>query len=134
MKHLFKLKKDGKTVGYMQLDKVVPNISGTLAWFYRSSLNEDCQWVGNASPWPAFNEALPYVTDDKNGEPVFAGDKCKVPIKDEIMREFEDSDYWELEATVARGFNYWGDVQGHTFTEISDYKTEDIEILRDGEK
>lgn len=75
-KHLFKLKKDGKTVGYMQLQKHnKPNEHIGFLWRY----SRDCKhrWTGQKARWPIFNSAHPFVTKDKNGKDVFAGDKVK---------------------------------------------------------
>ena len=74
MEHLFKLKKDGKTVGYCKLIK------------YRDPLDSSRHWVGwgyskNGKNWGqhiiSFDIVLPFVTKDKNGKDVFAGDKMQ---------------------------------------------------------
>lgn len=71
---LFKLKKDGKTVGYCKLLK------------YRDPLDSVRHWRGwgyskNGKNWEqqiiTFDTAHPFVTKDKNGKDVFAGDKVK---------------------------------------------------------
>ena len=78
-KHLFKLKKDGKTVGYCKLIK------------YRDPLDSIRRWVGwgyskNGKNWGqhiiSFDIAHPFVTKDKNGKDVFAGDKVKGIVPD----------------------------------------------------
>jgi len=75
MKHLFKLKKDGKTVGYLTFP-IDPYLSVLGIWFSKEGRNwERCPQ--NIIDGNDFDEALPYVCDDKNGEPVFAGDKVR---------------------------------------------------------
>jgi hypothetical protein len=67
MKHLFKLTKDGKCVGYMQLER---NLSGNLEWrWYDEKFAHKSIYSHHF-----FDQAHPYVTDDKNGEPVFEED------------------------------------------------------------
>ena len=74
MEHLFKLKKDGKTVGYCKLLK------------YRDPLDSVRHWKGwgyskNGKNWGqriiTFDTAHLFVCKDKNGKDVFAGDKIK---------------------------------------------------------
>ncbi|KKN78859.1 hypothetical protein LCGC14_0346310 [marine sediment metagenome] len=69
--NLFKLKKDGKTVGYMKFDGAKP--------LYQKYPFE--AWHGNNEFTPLLCNCkitelsiLPYVCDDKNGDKVFAGD------------------------------------------------------------
>ncbi len=63
--NLFKLKKDGKTVGYLKIEDGDIWFRGSGIWYrFRSYLGVT-----------GFDEALPYVCDDKNGDKVFAGDK-----------------------------------------------------------
>lgn len=65
--HLFKLKKDGKTVGYLKIDKMhvlLNPIHRPGYWCtYDSNL---CRGL--------FDTALPFVTKDKNSKDVFEGD------------------------------------------------------------
>lgn len=74
MEHLYKLKKDGKTVGYCKLIK------------YRDPLDSIRRWVGwgyskDGKKWgqrqTTFDTAHPFVTKDKNGKDVFAGDSVR---------------------------------------------------------
>ena len=65
MEHLFKLKKDGKTVGYLKLADGWTQFQrvGRDDWYYPC----DFKWIS----------AHPFVTKDKNGKDVFAGDKLQ---------------------------------------------------------
>lgn len=75
MNHLFKLKKDGKTVGYLELYQ-----DGNLRLEYNKA---SCPWVHTG--WPShlrkfLNEEKvtsihPFVCKDKNKKDVFADDK-----------------------------------------------------------
>lgn len=76
--HLFKLKKDGKCVGYA-------HINGYGQLMFR--LPNDSDWYCKDSFWPMLINRYgfgiptcsyhPFVTKDKNGKDVFAGDKVK---------------------------------------------------------
>lgn len=69
--HLFKLKKDGKTVGYLK-------ISGKIWWKTNRSWieidpQEGCsEFFEDDNGW---DTAHPFVTKDKNGKDVFADDE-----------------------------------------------------------
>ena len=68
MKNLFKLKKDGKTVGYLEL-------------FVRTPYGYPVLWFRNKE-WHSGNNVQadsvhPFVTKDKNGKDVFAGDTVR---------------------------------------------------------
>ena len=65
--NLFKLKKDGKTVGYLKIEDGRVWIRDT-EHIWRHYGCADYIHI-------SFDETLPYVTDDKHGEKVFAGDK-----------------------------------------------------------
>ena len=71
MEHLFKLKKDGKTVGYLEL---YGRPKGVIFSPFVKGV-----WV----PYDVNNSAMDFdtanlfVTKDKNGKDVFAGDKVK---------------------------------------------------------
>jgi len=81
--NLFKTKKDGKTVGYLYIIK-------SAVWrlnqdIYVKFCNENITLgYADTTRWALydcvecfdFDEALPYVCNDKNGEKVFAGDKA----------------------------------------------------------
>jgi len=67
--HLFKLKKDGKTVGYLKI------VEGTILFKFAPAEkweNAWLEWLGNEI---VFESAHPFVTKDKNGKDVFADDK-----------------------------------------------------------
>lgn len=102
--HLFKLKKDGKTVGYM-------------------CIKDGC--VSTCSdPWDI---AHPFVTKDKHGKDVFAGDR--VNWRPEELDELCGEESEELlEAKVAGGFLVY-DVEGTDFVEASKFK--DIELIKE---
>ncbi len=71
--HLFKLKKDGKTVGYLKIDR------GLVCWRTTTlspALNKTWHMVHN-SVRIDFDSAHPFVIKDKNGKDVFAGDRVK---------------------------------------------------------
>ena len=71
--HLFKLKKDGKTVGYLKIDR------GLVCWKHTTlsvTINETWYTVHNSTRID-FNTTHPFVTKDKNGKDVFAGDRIR---------------------------------------------------------
>ncbi len=68
--HLFKLKEGGKVVGYLKIDR------GLVCWkttTLSAALNETWHTVHNSARID-FDTAHPFVTKDKNGKDVFAGD------------------------------------------------------------
>ena len=76
MNNLFKLKKDSKTVGYLDLAGVqypYPDHKPMFCGVRFQKIGEK-NWGKHEFEW---DEALPYVTDDKNGEKVFAGDRVR---------------------------------------------------------
>jgi len=85
--HLFKLKNDeGKTAGYLLLK------SGAIFWKTRYECDE---WTCN--PEFAFNwaSAHPFVTKDKNGEDVYAGDSVKSGKRILLIVWDEDQLQWK---------------------------------------
>ena len=78
MNHLFKLKKDGKTVGYAHI-----NGYGQLMFRFP----KDSDWWCKDKFWDMMREKYgfgippcsyyPFVTKDKNGKDVFAGDRIR---------------------------------------------------------
>ncbi len=73
MEHLFKLKKDGKTVGYLKIDKDL------VCWRHTTlsaALNKTWHTVHN-SVRIDFDTAHCFVTKDKNGKDMFADDSVK---------------------------------------------------------
>ena len=79
--HLFKLKKDGKTVGYMQLQKQ-HKPSEYLGLLWRFSSDGNTRWTGQKARWPIFDTAHSFIIKDKNGKDVFADDKIKGFLED----------------------------------------------------
>lgn len=81
MEHLFKLKKDGKTVGYLKIRG--GNILGSVDGKRFTFVTEQNQSRGIylyqdiGRPFIDYDSAHPFVTKDKNGKDVFSGDKVK---------------------------------------------------------
>ncbi len=73
--HRFKLKKDGKTVGYLKYDKYRPDCNGDLDVYGKFIGDGDDKWCEGVTP--EFDAMYPFVTKDKNGNDVFAGDSVK---------------------------------------------------------
>lgn len=79
MEHLFKLKEDGKTVGYLKIQGGIlqGSIDG-LDWHYITNQNPAGDLMLSNEQWVHFfDTAHPFVTKDKNGKDVFEGDKIK---------------------------------------------------------
>ena len=76
MNNLFKLKKDGKVVGYLQFDKYRPTYNNDLEVYGKWIDDPNEEWREGVTP--EFDEILPFVCDDKNGDEVFAGDTVKM--------------------------------------------------------
>lgn len=81
MKHLFKLKKDGKTVGYEKRAQYRPSDDNLVIF---SSFN-GIEWFENELT-NGYNSAHPFVATDKNGKDVFEGDEI-VSNKDDPILE-----------------------------------------------
>lgn len=115
--NLFKLKKDGKCVGYCEWTE-------NWGWKYYNDLNPESKFTHFMVAQTGLT-AHPFVTTDKNGKNVFAEDKCKwqPPGLDELC-EGEMSE--ELDAVVKGGFLVF-DVEGTDFVEASEFK--DIELI-----
>ncbi len=79
--HRFKLKKDGKTVGYMQISEEVDTLSTTdpMAVFIKKVNGEwrTYEFDSIRHYKVTFNSVHPFVTKDKNGKDVFAGDSVR---------------------------------------------------------
>lgn len=110
--NLFKLKKDGKVVGYLEI--FCPE--GTVVYM------KDVYDEMSADFWETdcinFDQACSYVTDDKNGDKVFAGDKVK-------------ADEWEFEVIWQQyGYGLKGIKHGwwRQFNEF-----ENIELIKDSD-
>jgi hypothetical protein len=72
--HLFKLKKDGKTVGYLRLnDKIWWKIN--RSWIEIDPQEGCSEFFEDDNGW---DTAHPFVTKDKNGKDVFARDEVLV--------------------------------------------------------
>lgn len=96
MEHLFKLKKDGKTVGYerhIQEDLIKGKFiiiehrtPHSDIWFDALEIcRSDSQYEGSLgvlSNWIDYDEKCPFVTKDKHGDNVFADDLIKGIICD----------------------------------------------------
>ena len=85
--HLFKLKKDGKVVGFEKRAQYRPS-DDDLCIF---SSYDGIQWFENELA-NGYNSAHPFVTEDKNGKDVFADDPVWLhwkgkKTKGEIIKE-----------------------------------------------
>ena len=84
---LFKLKKDGKCVGYLQFTKYSDNDLHIQVSF------DGFNWSDDTDDTIEYNSVHPYVRDDKHGKKVFADDKikgheeCGIGHYDEIVGE-----------------------------------------------
>jgi hypothetical protein len=67
----FKLKKDGKTVGYARFEKYRPQYNNDLCL---QSNRDGIEWYDN-EPQFEYDSIHPFVCADKNREDVFADDK-----------------------------------------------------------
>lgn len=77
MEYLFKLKKDGKTVGYL---KIISEFGRVLL----NPISRPGYWTryDGVLTEKLFNSVHPFVTEDKNGKDVFAGDLITGKILD----------------------------------------------------
>ena len=122
--YLFKLKKDGKAVGYIEIYQ-----NGNIRLQYDKC---SCPWshIGWKFHLRKFLDKKsvtsihPFVTKDKHGKDVFAGDKViyRPPDLDELCQDEEE----QLEASVVGGFLVF-DIEGTDFVEAS--KFGDIELI-----
>ena len=88
MDNLFKTKNKGKTVGYLKIIRgaVWMLNQDTYVKFCNENVTVD---YADTTRWalydyvecPDFDESLPYVCTDKNGENVFVGDKVKSGLR-----------------------------------------------------
>ncbi len=144
--HLFKLKKDGKMVGYEKYiycdqregyvkgKSLVPQHSKDgkyweYIYLWDLKTRPKGYWFEahfDMDVYIEHDEKCPFVTKDKNGEDVFAGDKViyRPPDIDELCEDEEE----ELEATVTGGFLIF-DIEGTDFVEAS--KFGDIELIKE---
>jgi len=109
--YLFKLKKDGKTVGYLKLAK---------GWTQFHSLNfAEGQWYYPCNfKWTS---AHPFVTKDKHGKDVFAGDCCYSGNAEGYIRWSNTELAWMYE---------WDDKRGDTHS-VPVSKVSIIELIED---
>ncbi len=132
---LFKLKKDGKTVGYekCQLDNDydAPKIYNTDGISYHYP--KKCQWwysnvyrLSWCTVREDHDEKCIFVCKDRNGKEVFEGDKVLADMT-ELTGE---KDIQEVDVVVCGGFNFW-DVEGHTFVEADNAGI--IELIEDAD-
>lgn len=138
MEHLFKLKKDGKCVGYLKIENCKLFATSVIfnkdVWGYVDKQIAADTGIGRLSFWLdedvheeiCFDSIYPYVCDDKNGKKVFAGDKALADLT-ELTGE---KDIQEIDAVVQGGFNFW-DVEGHTFVEASEVGN--IELIEESQ-
>jgi len=86
MKYLYKLKLNGKTVGYMKwvdrLDGKGTRITGMWVYSPNRTLkySKDNPWLPRLTVLVDTIHA--YVTDDKNGKPVFVGDRIRMYFRE----------------------------------------------------
>jgi len=128
---LFKLKKDGKVVGYEQA--VLQELLSNTKWAYNAMITQqrfpDGKWfdvlIGQCHFKPILHdEKCPFVTTDKNGKNVFAGDETNHGVLAWNSEKFA----WTLLENVT-------DVLGEgnkigIISMLSDYK-DDIELIED---
>lgn len=144
MNHLFKLKKDGETVGYeryVYCDQREGYVKGKslVPQHSKDGIYWDAIYVWDLKTAPKgywfdahidvgvyieHDEKCRFVTKDKNGKNVFAGDKVNWQFKglDELCEEEE------LTAAVKGGFLVF-DIEGTDFVEASHFK--DIELIEE---
>jgi len=119
--HLFKLKKDGKTVGYYRFV------------IYRDDCDMELQYSKDGKLWNSgdmidFNSIHPFVTKDKNGKNVFHADYILANYRG---KKEEARIYWD--ASAFRFFWVFGEKpeQNLKFPMSVDWK--DIELIEDKE-
>ena len=144
MENLSKLKKDGKTVGYERYvycdqregyvkgKSLVPQhskdgINWEHIYLWELKTRPKGYWFDaqlNIDELIEHDEKCPFVTKDKNGKDVFAGDKViyRPPDIDVLCEDEEE----ELEASITGGFLIF-DIEGTDFVEAS--KFGDIELI-----
>jgi hypothetical protein len=95
--NLFKLKKDGKVVGYARL---MPSIQCDFHLFVSKSIRKNLQtWRPSFKKYIQADSIHPYVCDDKNSEPVFVGDKVDYVSHKAIVRQNDGDFGYHLEFT-----------------------------------
>ena len=72
--NLFKLKKDGKTVGYLKINDYIWWSTCGRIWLEIHPQEGCSDYFEDDHEW---DEAHPYVCDDKNGDKVFSGDEVR---------------------------------------------------------
>lgn len=122
MTHLFKLKKDGKTVGYLRFAKYRPQFNNDLCVQSKCLICNGAEW--DEGDTLDYDSIYPFVCPDKNGKEVFAGDRVK--WRPEELDELCEDEF--LTATIEGGFLVF-DVEGTDFVEASHFK--DIELIEE---
>lgn len=84
MEHLYELKKDGKTVGYCEWTE-------DWGWKYYNDLESENKFTHFMVPQIGLT-VHPFVTKDKNGKDVFAGDKVNYVGNKAIIKQ-NDGDF-----------------------------------------
>lgn len=121
---LFKLKKGGEFVGYecVSEGETPDTEEKCLNWVYSK---DGKSW----SLEPILHdEKCPFVTTDKNGDRVFAGDEVKV--YDDVRARIEQIEHRTL---LAYGLRYWDTQKNRWFHFVSSdkWRNEDIELIKD---
>lgn len=107
MNQLFKLKKDGKCVGYMKIDRYLPdNPNRKELCIFSSYPDKPTYWYEN-EPQFEWDAIHPFVCDDKNGNKVFVDDPCLLhcfsPPKEVYPKWHKEHlriEFWENETAV----------------------------------
>lgn len=102
--HKFKLKKDGKVVGYMKIEKRKKmrryySRPDDLIVRYKGCLNHST-WHSQPVIVSSFDTAEPFVCLDKNKEEVYAGDKTN----NGIVEYSEEKLRWIIEGVPIRHY------------------------------
>jgi hypothetical protein len=115
MEHKFKLKKDGKTVGYLEIFAEDGEV------VFRKDLIDDMDcdiWEQGICD---FDTAHPFVTKDKNGKDIFAGDSLKSGKR--IIKVVWDEEYLQWRA---------GEKDNPYFSPLCQWAiTEQFELIKD---
>jgi len=123
-KHLFKLKNNGKTVGYLEIYQ-----DGIVRLEYDRT---SCPWVHTGWPYhlqgflkeQKVTSVHPFVTKDKNNKDVFAGDKIKF-LTPTMMRSTKGIVTW-YEKLMG-----WIVLESEKDEKWSLYSVHDIELIED---
>lgn len=122
MNHLFKLKKDGKTVGYLRFAKYRPQSNNDLCVQSKCVICNGTEW--NDGDTLDYDSIHPFVCKDKNGKDVFANDCCHSGYADGYIRWSEAELAWIFE---------WDDKRGDTHS-VRVSKLPDIELIEESQE